>query len=97
MANCKIPTRAVTRALSQMPVLLVVSQTNPPKFERHMGVPLFDKEAEAEVLDMVAVDALVADAEVLDLEIAEAELLDICSGNCIEHSTNPRQGGCSTP
>ena len=59
-----------------MPVLLVVSQTNPPKFERRRGVPLFDEEADAEVLDAVVVDALVADADVLDRDVADAEVAD---------------------
>ena len=77
MAICKIPTRAVARVLSQMPVLLLVSQTNPPKFERRRGAPLFDKEANAEVLDAVVVDVLVADADVLDLEVADTEVADM--------------------
>ncbi len=78
MASCKIPTRAVALALSRMPVLLVVSQTNPPKFERRRGAPLFDKEADAEVLDAVVVDALVAGADVLDrgVAVADAEVAD---------------------
>jgi hypothetical protein len=59
-----------------MPVLLVVSQTNPPKFERRRGAPLFDEEANAEVLDAVVVDVLVADADVLDLEVADTEVAD---------------------
>ena len=60
-----------------MPVLLLVSQTNPPKFERRRGAPLFDKEANAEVLDAVVVDVLVADADVLDLEVADTEVADM--------------------
>jgi hypothetical protein len=59
-----------------MPVLLVVSQTNPPRFEHHRGAPLFDKEADAETLDAVVVDALVADTEVLDPEVADGEVVD---------------------
>ena len=59
-----------------MPVLLVVSQTNPPKFERRRGAPLFDEEADAEVLDAVVVDVLVAGADVLDREVADAEVAD---------------------
>ena len=66
----------MARALSQMPVLLVVSQTNPPKFERRRGAPLFDEEADAEVLDAVVVDVLVAGADVLDREVADAEVAD---------------------
>jgi len=68
--------RAVARALSRMPVLLVVSQMNPPKFEHRRGAPLFDKEADAEVLDAVVVDALVAAADVLDRVVADAEVAD---------------------
>ena len=109
MASCKIPTRAVAWALSQMPVLLVVSQTNPPKFECRQGPPLFDEEAEAVVLDAVVVDALVVDAEILDPEVKEVEVVDteaadsrcgcraVCSGNCVESSTNPWQRGRSIP
>ncbi len=76
MASCKIPTRAVAHALSQMTVLLVVSQTNPPRFEHCRGAPLFNEEADAEVLDAVEVDALVADTEVVDPEVADAEVVD---------------------
>ncbi len=58
-----------------MPVLLVASQMNPPRFECSLGVPLFDKEADTEVLDVVDVDPLVADTEVLDPEVADAEVV----------------------
>ena len=59
-----------------MPVLLVVSQTNPPRFEHCQGAPLFDKEADTEVLDAVDVNALVADTEILDPEVADMEVVD---------------------
>ncbi len=58
-----------------MPVLSVVSQTNPPRFKRCQGEPLFNEEADTEVLDVVDVDTLVADTEVLDLEVADAEVV----------------------
>jgi hypothetical protein len=59
-----------------MPVLSVVSQTNPPRFERRRRAPLFDKEADTEVLDAVDVNALVADTEILDPEVADMEVVD---------------------
>ena len=68
--------RAVARALSRMPVLSAVSQTNPPKFERRRGAPLYDEEADAELLDTVVVDALVAGADVLNREVADVEVAD---------------------
>ncbi len=90
----------MARALSQMLVLSVVSQTNPPRFEHRRGAQLFDEEAYAEIL----AKALAADTEVLDPEVADAEVMDVeladaavCSGNSIERSTNPQQGGCSIP
>jgi hypothetical protein len=48
---------------------------NPPRFERCRGAPLFDEEADTEVLDAVDVDALVADTEVLDPEVADTEVV----------------------
>ncbi len=46
---------------------------NPPRFERCQGVPLFDKEADTEIL----VKALAEDTEVLDPEVADTEVMAV--------------------